>query len=102
MSGVDLGAELGISQQQISRYENATSEISVSTLINILAVFNITPAEFFTRISDTKHDFSANTPPGTGKYQPISPLIIVVMHQEDTSCFLPYINNNDNKNILFT
>ncbi|MEM8201704.1 helix-turn-helix transcriptional regulator, partial [Morganella morganii] len=34
MSGVDLGAELGISQQQISRYENATSEISVSTLIN--------------------------------------------------------------------
>ena len=57
MSGVDLGAELGISQQQISRYENATSEISVSTLINILAVFNITPAEFFTRISDTKHDF---------------------------------------------
>ncbi|MEM8104003.1 helix-turn-helix transcriptional regulator [Morganella morganii] len=55
MSGVDLGAELGISQQQISRYENATSEISVSTLINILAVFNITPAEFFTRISDTKH-----------------------------------------------
>ncbi|MEM7862776.1 helix-turn-helix transcriptional regulator, partial [Morganella morganii] len=42
MSGVDLGAELGISQQQISRYENATSEISVSTLINILAVFNIT------------------------------------------------------------
>ncbi|HCD1131330.1 TPA: helix-turn-helix transcriptional regulator [Morganella morganii] len=57
MSGVDLGAELGISQQQISRYENATSEISVSTLINILAVFNITPAEFFTRISDTKRDF---------------------------------------------
>ena len=46
--------------------------------------------------------FSANTPPGTGKYQPISPLIIVVMHQEDTSCFLPHINNNDNKNILFT
>lgn len=57
MSGVDLGAELGISQQQISRYENATSEISVSTLINILAVFNITPAEFFARISDTEHDF---------------------------------------------
>ncbi|AVK35510.1 hypothetical protein CSB69_0359 [Morganella morganii] len=46
--------------------------------------------------------FSANTPPGTGKYQPISPLIIVVMHQEDTFCFLPHINNNDNKNILFT
>ena len=57
MTGVDLGAELGISQQQISRYENATSEISVSTLINILAVFNITPAEFFTRIYDTEHDF---------------------------------------------
>lgn len=57
MSGVDLGAELGISQQQISRYENATSEISVSTLINILAVFNITPAEFFARISDTEYDF---------------------------------------------
>ncbi|HAT3810928.1 helix-turn-helix domain-containing protein [Morganella morganii] len=55
MSGVDLGAELGISQQQISRYENATSEISVSTLINILAVFNITPVEFFTRIYDTEH-----------------------------------------------
>lgn len=55
MSGVELGVKLGISQQQISRYENATSEISVSTLINILAVFNITPAEFFTRIYDTKH-----------------------------------------------
>ena len=57
LSGIELSKILSISQQQISRYENATSEISVSTLINILAVFNITPAEFFTRISDTKHDF---------------------------------------------
>ncbi|HEI9844726.1 TPA: helix-turn-helix transcriptional regulator [Morganella morganii] len=62
MSGVDLGAELGISQQQISCYENATSEMSVSTLINILAVFNITPVEFFTRIYDTEyHSFRKYT-----------------------------------------
>lgn len=50
MSGVDLGEALGISQQQVSRYENAKSEISITTIFNVLLVFNMTPTEFFIRL----------------------------------------------------
>lgn len=50
MSGVDLGVALGISQQQVSRYENAKSEISITTIFNIFSVFSMTPSEFFIRL----------------------------------------------------
>lgn len=56
MSGVDLGVAIGISQQQVSRYENAKSEISITTVFNILSVFNMTPTEFFTRLYENNNN----------------------------------------------
>ncbi|EKK5378614.1 helix-turn-helix transcriptional regulator [Morganella morganii] len=56
MSGVDLGVAIGISQQQVSRYENAKSEISITTVFNILSVFNMTPTEFFIRLYENNNN----------------------------------------------
>ncbi|MBW5406061.1 helix-turn-helix domain-containing protein [Morganella morganii] len=50
MSGVDLAAELGISQQQISRYETGQSQISVGQLLTVISVFGLSPEAFFTEI----------------------------------------------------
>lgn len=57
MSGIDLGVELGISQQQVSRYENAKSVLTITTFINICIVFNITPTEFFHHLCDNNGEF---------------------------------------------
>lgn len=51
MSGVDLGVEIGISQQQISRYEIGKSIMPVSTFLDILSVLKISPIDFFEKIN---------------------------------------------------
>lgn len=55
MSGIDLGVEIGVSQQKISRYEKGYSEISITNLFNILIVFNMTPTELFSLMCDAEH-----------------------------------------------
>ncbi|MCP1839126.1 transcriptional regulator with XRE-family HTH domain [Bradyrhizobium sp. USDA 4524] len=49
-----LGLEVGLSFQQIQKYENATNRVTVSTLINISNVLNLPMVMFWTerRISD--------------------------------------------------
>lgn len=54
MSGIDLGVEIGISQQQISRYEKGKSDMSITMFFNIISVFNMTPTEFFLRMYETE------------------------------------------------
>ncbi|MGJ5666017.1 helix-turn-helix domain-containing protein [Morganella morganii] len=56
MSGVDLAAAIGISQQQISRYERGESDISITMFFNIILVFNMTPTEFFLRMYETERE----------------------------------------------
>ncbi|HEJ9661895.1 TPA: helix-turn-helix domain-containing protein [Proteus mirabilis] len=46
LSGKELGDMIGISQQQISRYERAKSDISLNTLVKIAAGFNYTLLQF--------------------------------------------------------
>lgn len=46
MSGEVLAGFLGISQQQISRYELETTELTLKQLCNISAVFNMSIWEF--------------------------------------------------------
>ncbi|MGV3346044.1 helix-turn-helix transcriptional regulator [Enterobacteriaceae bacterium LUAb1] len=41
LSGGDLAKIIGISQQQLSRYENGLSEISISKIILISIYFNV-------------------------------------------------------------
>lgn len=56
MSGVDLGVEIGISQQQVSRYEKGHSDMSITMFFNIISVFKMTPGEFFNRMCKTEHE----------------------------------------------
>lgn len=47
MSGKELSALLGISQQHQSRYENGEVNIHVDTLYQLCQIFDIDPAYFF-------------------------------------------------------
>ncbi|WP_369309570.1 helix-turn-helix domain-containing protein [Providencia rettgeri] len=47
MSGKELSALLGISQQHQSRYENGEVNIHVDTLYQLCQIFEIDPAYFF-------------------------------------------------------
>ncbi|HDF2330409.1 TPA: helix-turn-helix transcriptional regulator [Morganella morganii] len=47
MSGEVLGNIIGVSQQQISRYERGESEITVRRLDEIALAFNMTLFQFF-------------------------------------------------------
>lgn len=40
LSGMDLAQKIGISQQQLSRYENGTTKLTFATINEILLVFN--------------------------------------------------------------
>lgn len=50
MSGEKLGLLLGVSQQQISRYESAKSKVTINTLFTILNLFNVSLVRFFERV----------------------------------------------------
>lgn len=48
LSGVQLGKILGISQQQVSRYEHGATALSVDTIIALCLYFNISLEQFLT------------------------------------------------------
>lgn len=50
-SGKQLGHFVGVSQQQISRYENGVCEITTSTLYALLYHLGISLSMFFYRVS---------------------------------------------------
>lgn len=50
LSGEQLGALLHISQQQISRYENANTSISIETLYIILQALDKDWSDFFSHV----------------------------------------------------
>lgn len=47
MSGMELAAKLGISQQQISRYESAQSVMTIVMFLKVCIIFDVTPDVFF-------------------------------------------------------
>ncbi|HEM8293846.1 MULTISPECIES: helix-turn-helix domain-containing protein [Providencia] len=55
MSGKELSALLGISQQHQSRYENGEVNIHVDTLFQLCQIFDIDPAYFFTDYNPLNH-----------------------------------------------
>jgi transcriptional regulator with XRE-family HTH domain len=50
MTQVQLGKKLNVTFQQIQKYENGRTRISVARLYQISSVFNITPMEFLASI----------------------------------------------------
>lgn len=46
MSGELLGGLVGLSQQQVSRYERGQSSLSLPQLILFASVFNLSPGQF--------------------------------------------------------
>ncbi|AZG98385.1 TPA: helix-turn-helix transcriptional regulator [Proteus mirabilis] len=48
LTGQDLAIILNVSQQQISRYENGTTNITVTLLNNILMILDSSWSEFLT------------------------------------------------------
>ncbi|EOE1546136.1 helix-turn-helix domain-containing protein [Providencia rettgeri] len=49
ISGLDLANVLGVSQQQLSKYEKGLVDISISKLILISIYFNVDVSYFFTK-----------------------------------------------------
>jgi transcriptional regulator with XRE-family HTH domain len=47
MSQTELGEAIGVSYQQIQKYELGHSRMSVSTLLKIAQVFGVSPASFY-------------------------------------------------------
>ncbi|EFE51739.1 DNA-binding helix-turn-helix protein [Providencia rettgeri DSM 1131] len=52
ISGAELGKLLGMSQQQISRYENGVTRLDLSTLLSFLLRLDTTLDDFFRHISE--------------------------------------------------
>ena len=52
LSQTQLGDSLGLSFQQIQKYENGTSRISASRLQQIASVLNVEPSFFFERAAE--------------------------------------------------
>lgn len=46
LNGMQLGKILGISQQQVSRYENGVTTLSIDTIVIICLYFNLSLREF--------------------------------------------------------
>ncbi|EMI5490706.1 helix-turn-helix transcriptional regulator [Providencia stuartii] len=51
MTGKQLGEQLNVSQQQISRYENGVCHIDVDTLIRLLYILDMPIDQFFSQVS---------------------------------------------------
>ena len=47
LSQSELGARVGVTAQQIQKYENAQNRVSASRLMNIAAVMGVAPGHFF-------------------------------------------------------
>lgn len=56
LSGNELGKILGVSQQQVSRYERGTSAITIDTLIRISNALNITVNELIIEYLSFEYD----------------------------------------------
>ncbi|MTC60527.1 helix-turn-helix domain-containing protein [Providencia rustigianii] len=52
LSGKQLGSLIGVSQQQISRYENGICEINLSTLCLLLHYLDVSLESFFYFVSE--------------------------------------------------
>jgi transcriptional regulator with XRE-family HTH domain len=52
MSQHELGRHLGISFQQIQKYEGGTNRISASVLFRLVQIFNVTPSYFYEGASE--------------------------------------------------
>lgn len=50
MTGRQMAAQLNVSQQQVSRYENGVCSITVDTLIRMLVVLNVPLDEFLKKV----------------------------------------------------
>ncbi|MBW5405630.1 helix-turn-helix domain-containing protein [Morganella morganii] len=50
VTGVELAGAIGLTQQQISRYERGTSRLKVSTLFFILQYLNVKLPDFFSHL----------------------------------------------------
>lgn len=46
LTGAELGKLVGVSQQQISRYERGSNALSLSDLIFILSIMNVSFSDF--------------------------------------------------------
>ncbi|WP_062018560.1 helix-turn-helix domain-containing protein [Aureimonas sp. AU4] len=51
----ELGRRLGVSYQQIQKYEKGINRVSVSTLYRIAAILGVTPTAFFRDLSTYFH-----------------------------------------------
>lgn len=61
LTGAQLGKLINVSQQQISRYENGVTSISIETLSNILQVLGSEWNEFYYKVlAHTHHDINRN------------------------------------------
>ncbi|HID7484206.1 TPA: helix-turn-helix domain-containing protein [Morganella morganii] len=56
LSGNELGKILGVSQQQVSRYESGTSAITIDTLIRISNALNISVNKLITDYLNYEYD----------------------------------------------
>lgn len=57
VSQVDLGNALGVSFQQIQKYEKGTNRVSASRIVQIAKVFGVPPTNFFPdQTAETDHD----------------------------------------------
>ncbi|MEM8039468.1 helix-turn-helix transcriptional regulator [Morganella morganii] len=59
LSGMALAELLGISQQQISRYEQGITNIRASTLLQIAFLFNVDVKSFFTDCIEKNNKLSS-------------------------------------------
>lgn len=56
ISQIQLGKQLGISFQQVQKYENSSNRLSVSRFLRICETLEIDPAEFISLLSGKKFD----------------------------------------------
>lgn len=56
LSGNELGKILGVSQQQVSRYESGTSAITIDTLIRISNALNVSVSELIIDYLNYEYD----------------------------------------------
>ncbi|MDB5407707.1 MAG: family transcriptional regulator [Rhodospirillales bacterium] len=65
LSQMQLGVEIGLTFQQVQKYERGTNRISVATLVRICRVLKVAPGQLVDRLSDPPPD--AEHPPSDRK-----------------------------------
>lgn len=61
LTGKALGKCLGVSQQQVSRYENGVCLLDIVGLMQLLQILDVSLDEFFMRVSLTLKTYSPKT-----------------------------------------